>query len=398
MTEAEIERLDREDPFAGRRADFAIPEGVIYLDGNSLGPPTRWAAERLRVTAVEEWGAKLIHGWSECGWMELPSRLGDRIAHLIGASPGTVVVADSTSVNLMKALAAALALQPFRRTILTEEGAFPTDGYIAQGLCRFLDRTRRVKAVRADAIEGALNDDTAVLLLTETCYRTARRHDLARLTAAAHAVGALTVWDLAHSAGAHPLDVTAAKADFAVGCGYKYLNGGPGAPAFIYVAPEHANAPAIIPGWMGHAEPFAFEGAYRPAPGATRMRTGTPDILSMRALEAGLDAFEGVDLEALRAKTMRLGDLFIAGVGERPGLTLLSPRDAAARGGHVAYAHTRAQAALEALRVRGVIADFRPPNVLRFGFAALYLSHRDVFEASQILRAVLSDLEDSSAA
>lgn len=389
----DIAALDRADPLAGRRADFLIPDGVIYLDGNSLGPLTKAARARIARTATDEWGGMLIRGWREAGWFTAPGRAGDRIGALIGAPPGSVTVADSTSVNLFKCLAAALAMRPDRHVVLTDHGNFPTDLHIAEGLIAGLGAGRALETVAPEDVAGAIDERVAVVMLTEVDYRTARRHDMAAITRRAHEAGALTLWDLSHSAGAMEIDLTGAGADFAVGCGYKYLNGGPGAPAFLYVRPERqSRVRPLIAGWMGHEAPFAFERDHRPAAGIGRMRTGTPPVLSLAALDAALDAFDGVDMAAIRAKSVSLTACFIEEVERRRpegALTLLSPRDPAARGSHVAFAHPEGQAVMQALIARGVIGDFRTPDVLRFGFAPLYLSHADTAEAARILAEVL---------
>ncbi|WP_374624020.1 aminotransferase class V-fold PLP-dependent enzyme, partial [Devosia sp.] len=293
--------LDRTDPLAFARARFSLPDGVIYMDGNSLGALPRGVRERVDAVVATQWGDGLIRSWNTHDWIDLPARLGDRIARLVGAEPGTIVVADSTSVNLFKVLVAALRLRPDRRVILTERGNFPTDSYIAAGVAQVLERGHELREADADSLTAMLDDSVAVLLLTEVNYRTGARLDMAALTAAAHAAGALTVWDLAHSAGALPVWLGAAGADFAVGCGYKYLNGGPGAPAFVYAAPRHLDGLSQpLSGWLGHAAPFSFAPTYRPASGIGSMRVGTPPILSMSALDAALDAFEGIDLALVK--------------------------------------------------------------------------------------------------
>ncbi len=385
-----------------RRDQFDLPEGIVYLDGNSLGPLPRRVPARLEKAVREEWGGLLIRGWNEgcdgLGWLDLPARVGDRIAALIGAPPGSVIAGDSTTVNVIKTLSAALALQaedaPERRVVLSDSGNFPTDLYAAREFCAALGRGVALKVVAPEQVADAIDGDVAVLMLTEVDYRTGRLHDMAALTARAHEAGALTLWDLAHSAGALPVDLTGAAADFAVGCGYKYLNGGPGAPAFAYAAPRLAGRMrSALSGWMGHEAPFAFDPDYRPAPGADRLRVGTPPVLSMIALEAALEVWEGVDLQALRARSMALGDLFIAEVerrcGAEPGLRLVSPRDAAARGSQVSFAHPEGYAVMRALIARGVIGDFRAPDMMRFGFAPLYVGEQDVTRAAAALEDIL---------
>lgn len=378
--------------FAATRALFQLPEGVIYLDGNSLGPLPKAAALRLARMVTQEWGELLIRGWTEAGWIDMPSRIGDRIARLIGAPPGTVVVGDTLSIKVYQALASALELVPDRRVILSDSGNFPSDLYMAEALCRTLGRGHRLVTVPPEEVEAAIGPDTAVLMLTEVDYRSGRRHDMARLTAAAHAAGALTLWDLAHSAGALPVDLAGAGADFAVGCSYKYLNAGPGAPAFIYVAPRWAEAarPALA-GWMGHEAPFAFEPGYRPARGIERMRVGTPPILHLAVLDAALDVWEIADIRDVRARSIELSEAFIAAVEAAcPTLALASPRDPEMRGSQVSFRHPEGYAIMQALIARGVIGDFRAPDILRFGFAPLYLGMEEVLRAADILAEVMA--------
>ena len=376
-----------------RRDRFTLPDGIIYLDGNSLGALPAAAPDRVARTVAAEWGVDLITSWNRHDWIGLPQRIGARIAALVGARDDEVVACDSTSINLFKLLAAALAARPGRRTILTEEGNFPTDLYMAEGLAALTGATLR--AVPAGAIEEALGDDVAVLALTHVDYRSARRHDMASLTAAAHHAGALALWDLSHSAGAIAVDLNGAKADLAVGCGYKYLNGGPGAPAFLYVRRDLQDGLANpLSGWMGHAAPFAFAPAYAPAQGISRFLTGTPPVIAMAALEAGLATFDGIDMRAIEAQSALLSETFITAVEERcPALALASPRDPAARGSHVVFAHADAYPIMQALIARGVIGDVREPDLLRFGFAPLYNSVDEVAAAA----AVLADIMDSRA-
>lgn len=386
--------LDAADPLAARRGDFALPAGTIYLDGNSLGALPRATPARVAKVIEAQWGQDLITSWNRHHWLDLPRRIGDKIARLIGAAPGEVMVADSTSVNLFKLLAAALPLAPGRNTILTEADNFPTDLYIAEGLIALLGGRHRLKRVAGDAIAGAIDEDTALVLLTHVNYRTGAMHDLAALTAAAHEKGALILWDLAHSAGAVPLDLNAAAADFAIGCGYKYLNGGPGAPAFLWVAARHhARCRPPLTGWLGHAQPFAFEETYRPAPGIARFQCGTPPILALAALEEGVDGVLAAPIAALREKSLRLGEIFIAAVEAHTaghGLTLLSPRAPERRGSQVSFTHPEGYPVMQALIARGVIGDFRAPDILRFGFAPLYLRYVDIWDAAQALGEVLA--------
>lgn len=385
---------DRADKLAPHRAAFALPDGVIYLDGNSLGAAPKAAHARIAQVIAAEWGVDLITSWNRHGWIDLPLRVGDKIARLIGAAPGEVAVADSTSVNLFKVLAAALRLRPERTTVLSLRDNFPTDLYTAEGVIGVLGHRHRLSLVAADEVTAALDQGTAAVLLTQVDYRTGAMFDMGEVTRAAHAAGALVIWDLAHSAGALPVDLNAAWADFAVGCGYKYLNGGPGAPAFVFVPRRHqADFVQPLSGWLGHAAPFAFEPSYRPAPGIARALCGTPPILSLAALEVGVDTVLAADLAALRAKSMALGDLFIQLVegqgGDGLGLSLASPRAAARRGSQVSFRHAEGYAVVQALIARNVIGDFRSPDLLRFGFAPLYVRFVDVFDAAAALIEVL---------
>ena len=325
--------------------------------------------------------------------MDQPMQLGDRVGRLIGAAPGSVTLGDTLSIKVFQALAAALALNPVRKTILSDSGNFPSDLYIAEGLAGLLAQGHRLKTVAPEAVADALDDDTAVLMLTEVDYRTGRRHDMAALTRAAQAAGALTVWDLAHSAGALEVDVAGTRADFAVGCTYKYLNGGPGAPAFIYVAPRHAEAarPALA-GRLGHDAPYAYEPDYRHGAGVARMRVGTPPVIQMAALEAALDIWDGVDMPALQARSLALSDRFIAAVEAAcPDLTLASPRDPSERGSQVSFRHPEGYAIIQALIARGVIGDFRAPDILRFGVTPLYIGEVEIDRAVDILADVMRD-------
>ena len=377
--------------FAATRALFQLPDGVVYLDGNSLGPLPRAAAARVARTLTDEWGEMVITGWNRAGWMAQPVALGDRIGRLIGAEPGAVVVGDTLSIKVYQALAAALALRPDRPRVLSDRGNFPTDLYMAEGLLASLARGHVLDLVAPEEVAGAIGPDLAVLMLTEVDYRTGRRHDMAALTRAAHEAGALVIWDLAHSAGALPVDLAAVGADFAAGCTYKYLNGGPGAPAFIYVAPRHADTvrPALS-GWLGHDAPFAFELGYRPGTGIERMRVGTPPVIQMAALEAALDIWDEVDMDALRARSIALSQRFIDGVEAAvPDLALASPRDPARRGSQVSFAHPEGYAIMQALIARGVIGDFRAPDILRFGIAPLYVGEADIDRAVAVLAEVL---------
>jgi len=397
---AACQALDAADPLAPLRARFDLPPGVIYLDGNSLGARPRAALERAQQVVAREWGHDLIRSWNDAGWFALPKRLGDRLAPLIGAGAGEVVVTDTTSLNLFKALAAALAIQqdaaPARKVIVTERSNFPTDIYMADGLARWLDRGYTVRLVDApDELDAAIDADCAMLMLTHVNYRTGRQHDMAALTALAHARGALAVWDLAHSAGAVPLDLHAADADFAVGCTYKYLNGGPGAPAFIWVPEKHQAAfRHPLTGWWSHAAPFAMAHGFEAADGIGRALCGTQPVVSLALVECGLEIFEETTMEALRAKSLALTDLFIALVELRcmmHPLDLVTPRDHAQRGSHVSFVHPHGYAVMQALIARGVIGDYREPGIMRFGFTPLYTSFADVWDAVDILADILDD-------
>jgi kynureninase len=399
MTREEALALDAADPLAPHRRAFMLPEGVIYLDGNSLGALPAATPARLKETVEREWGSGLIRSWNDAHWMDAPRRVGAKIARLIGAQPDEVICADSTSINLFKVLAAALALQAkdARRTVLlSERGNFPTDLYVAQGLAHLSGR-HELRLLAADKLAAALDDRVAVLLLTHVNFKTGAMHDLAALTRRAHEAGALVIWDLAHSAGALPVDLGAADADFAVGCGYKYLNGGPGAPAFVMASRRMLAALAPLPfaqpltGWIGHRAPFDFGPAYAPAPGIERFAVGTPSILALAALDAGIDTVLAAGIDALRAKSVALTERFIAQVEAHcPALTLVSPRGAALRGSQVCFAHPDAYAIVQALIARGVIGDFRAPDVLRFGFAPLYVRHVDVHDAAAALADVMA--------
>lgn len=385
--------LDREDPLAPFRDELVVPEGVIYLDGNSLGALPKKTPERLREVVENEWGASLIRSWNEHGWIHFPRRLGDRIAPIVGASPGEVVAADSTSVNLFKVLGAALGLRPERRVIVSERENFPTDVYVAQGLVELLGSRHELRLVGRSELDEAVDGSVAAVMLTHVNFRTGEMHDMAELTRRAHERGALAIWDLSHSAGAVPLHLDRDGVDFAVGCGYKYLNGGPGAPAFLFVAREHQGAVRPpLSGWMGHEAPFAFETDYRPAPGIERHLCGTPSVLAMAALEVGVEMMARADMERVREKSKRLGELFLRLVEERAsglGLEPACPLDPEARGSQVSLRHDRAYAVMQALIARGVIGDFRAPDILRFGLTPLYLRYVDVWDAVTALKEVL---------
>lgn len=384
----EVRALDGADALWGFRDRFVLPEGVIYLDGNSLGALPRAAIARQRALVEEEWGSELIRSWNTRGWIEAPQRIGAKIAPLIGARPNEVIVADSTSVNLFKLIVAAAALSD-RPALLTEAGNFHTDLHIASGAAE-LTGLRLDIAPRGE-IEGRLGPETNLLLLTHVHYKSADRFDMAAITVRARAAGALAIWDLSHSAGAVPLDLNRDGAELAVGCGYKYLNGGPGAPAFLYVA-EHLQDRLLSPlrGWMGHAEPFAFTDDYRPAPGIDRVLAGTPPMLSLAALESGVESFGDTGMEVIWAKSIALFDLFADLVEEHgPALACISPRDPDRRGSHISFRHPHAFEICQALIADGVIGDFRAPDVVRFGLTPLYLSFEDVWEAVRRLRTIL---------
>jgi kynureninase len=378
--------------FAATRAAFDLPDGMIYLDGNSLGPLPCAAKARVAETITAEWGKQLIKGWNDAGWMAAPARVGDRIARLVGAEPGSIVLGDTLSIKVFQALAAAIKLNPERRVILSDTGNFPSDLYMAEGLISLLPEGYELRTVAPEDVASSLTNDIAVLMLTEVDYRSGRLHDMAALTAAAHANGIVTVWDLAHSAGAIEVRLSDANADFAVGCTYKYLNGGPGAPAFIYVAPRHAeSAEPALSGWLGHSSPFAFEPRYRAGTGIERMRVGTPPVLQIAALDAALDVWDGVDMADVRAASIRLSERFRAHVASKcPDLTLASPETPEARGSQLSFAHPEGYAVMQALISEGVIGDFRAPDRLRFGFTPLFLSEDDIDRAVDILADILN--------
>jgi kynureninase len=380
----DLSALDRADPLTRFRDLFELPDGVIYLDGNSLGPLPKATRPRLADVVQREWAHDLIRSWRTNGWMALPLRVGEKIGRVIGAEPGCTIAGDSTSVNLFKALAAALTLRPERRIILSERGNFPTDLYIADGLARLLGRGHVVQAVESDAIEVALDERVAVLMLTHIDFRSGRVHDMARLTRAAHAAGAVTVWDLSHSAGAAPLDVAGAGADFALGCGYKFLNGGPGAPGYLYTASRHHDLAMPLTGWMGHANPFDFAPDYVPAAGIGRALVGTPAVLGLAALEVGVDLVLSADMEAMRTKSLRMTELFIEAT-TKAGFRVVTPRDPARRGSQVCVTHPEAASIMQGLIARGVIGDFRPPDVLRFGITPLTLRYVEIGAAVEAM-------------
>ena len=410
MTRDDCVTLDTQDPLAKHRGKFVIPAGVIYLDGNSLGALPRAAIDRVARVVEHEWGEGLIRSWNTAGWIELPRRVGAKIAHLIGAQTHEVICADSTSVNLFKVLTTALRLQASRpkvslrerKVILSETTNFPTDLYVAQGVIDLLGQGHEIRLVEFDEVADAIDDRTAVVMLTHVNFRTGAMHDMSALTSRAHGAGALAVWDLSHSAGAVPVDMNGAGADFAVGCGYKYLNGGPGAPAFVFAASRHLAAISDdtyaqpLSGWLGHHAPFEFVADYQPAASIDRYAVGTPSIVALSALEVGVDTVLAAGIDALRAKSIALTRLFIELIEQRCselGLTLASPRTASHRGSQVCWSHPHAYAVMRALIQRGVIGDFRSPDIVRFGFAPLYVSYADVWDAVQALHQVLAERE-----
>lgn len=376
-----------------RKDLFSLPEGVIYLDGNSLGPLPTGVASTVQHVVNTQWGGELIRGWNSAGWMEQPTRVGDRVAALIGAAPGSVVMGDTLSIKVFQALSAALTLRPERRVILSDNGNFPTDLYMAEGLIDLKQADYELRIVAPEAVADAIDETIAVVMLTEVDYRSGRLHDMQAISRRAAESGAIMLWDLAHSAGAIEVDLTRSHCEFAVGCTYKYLNGGPGSPAFIYVRPDIVDAvkPALA-GWLGHDAPFAFEPAYRAAKGIERLRVGTPSVIQLSALEAALDVWEGTSMSAIRAASIALSEQFIDAVEARcPQLTLASPRDPVKRGSQVSFHFEHGFAAMQALIDRGVIGDFRAPDIMRFGITPLYLDAADIAAALDILEDVMTN-------
>jgi kynureninase len=393
---ASILNLDRDDPLRSKRDAFLLPNGVIYLDGNSLGPLPKAALREVKAAAEQEWGEGLIGSWNAAGWFDLAARLGDRIAHLIGAAPGESVVTDTTSINIYKAIHAGLNLRPGRSIVVAEGAGFPTDIYMTEGVLSVRRDIRlKLEGIDAASIEELLSDDVAVVLVNHVDYRTGVLRDMAALTRRIHGAGAIAIWDLCHSVGVLKVDLNANGADFAVGCTYKYLNGGPGAPAFVFAARRHhGNLAQPLRGWWGHAQPFAFDHSYRPGEGIRPMLCGTQPILSMRALAGALEVWTDVDLGELREKSLGLTDLFIALVEEgcaAIGVTLAAPRERTLRGSQVSFRHPHAYEIVQALIERGVIGDFRSPDYMRFGFAPLYLSYADIYTAARILQDILAN-------
>jgi len=379
--------------FAATKAMFHLPEGILYLDGNSLGPLPKAAATGVQRMMSDEWGQMLITGWNKAGWMGLPTGLGDRIGRLIGAEAGSVVVGDTLSIKVYQAVASALELNPKRKVVLSDNGNFPSDLYMADGLLRSLGAEYELRVVDPENVADALTEEIAVLMLTEVDYRTGRKHDMKALTELAHANGVVTVWDLAHSAGAIPVDLAGCNADFAVGCTYKYLNGGPGAPAFVYVAPRLApNVRPALSGWLGHEAPFNFDLDYRPGAGIERMRVGTPPVIQMTALSAAMDVWDMADIADVRTKSIELTEMFIERVEATcPDLELASPRDPEQRGSQISFRFQEGYAAMQALIARGVVGDFRAPNIMRFGFTPLYVDENDVAQAADILADIMTN-------
>ncbi|PKQ01122.1 MAG: kynureninase [Alphaproteobacteria bacterium HGW-Alphaproteobacteria-13] len=395
LDRAACEAMDAADVLAPLRERFVLPDGMIYLDGNSLGAMPRDAAARAQDVVTREWGVDLIKSWNSAGWFDLPVRLGDKLAPLIGAGEGEVVVCDSTSQNLFKVLSAAVAMRPDRRVLILEGSNFPTNNYIAQGVAAATGGRVEVRLCEKDEIADAIGEDTIAVAITHVHFKSGHVHDMAAITARAQAAGALAIWDLCHSAGAMPVDLNGAGADFAVGCTYKYLNGGPGSPAFLFAAKRHqGQARQPVTGWWGHAAPFAFEPGYRPQGDIRQFLIGTQPILSMALVEVGLDIHLSADMEAIRAKSMALTDLFVRLVEQRcagHGFTLASPRDAAARGSQVSFAHADGYPIMRALIAAGVIGDFRAPDTVRFGFTPLYVRYADVWDAVDRLAAIMDD-------
>jgi kynureninase len=391
VTPDQAAKLDADDPIAFARERFQLPAGKIYLDGKSLGALPAMTPVALTDVVKRQWGGDLIASWNDHGWIDWPIHVAARLAPIVGARPDELVIADSTSVSLFKLLAAAVRARPGRRTIVVQQRDFATDLYVAQGLASMLDL--EVRAVGPDEIVEAIDEDVAAVLVSHVDYRSGAVHDMTAVNASAHASGSLAIWDLSHSAGAIEIDLIAAGTRLAVGCGYKYLNGGPGAPAFMFVARDlRDELRSPLQGWMGHADPFAFVDDYRPAPGIAKFLTGTPSILALAALDAGLATFEGIPMTVLEAKSRQLSQMFIDTVEARcrDEVGLASPCDPARRGSHVVFSHPEGYAVMQALIARGVIGDFRAPDLMRFGFAPLYNSFADVFRAAEILAEVLT--------
>ncbi len=394
MTLDEAKQLDAQDPLAFTRDRFSIPDGLIYLDGNSLGALPAATQARIRELIADQWGTDLISSWTKHDWIDAPVRIAAKLAPIVGATADELVIADSTSVCLFKLLSAAVRARPGKRVILTQTGNFPTDTYVAEGLAEM--QGLELRRAAPDDLIAAIDDDTAVVTLTHVDYRSGARFDMRAINQAARAVGALVVWDLSHSAGAVELDLNGSGSELAIGCGYKYLNGGPGAPAFLYVAKavqDEIRTP--LQGWMGHSEPFAFEESYRPVTGMARFLTGTPSVIALTALDAGLDTFDGVPMADLQAKSRALLEIFVGEVEARCGgeVRLYGPRDIADRGSHVCFAHDQAYAVMQALIASGVVGDFRAPDLMRFGFTPLYTRFEDAWRGADALARILATRE-----
>ena len=381
-----------------KKEAFILPEGMIYLDGNSLGPMPKGVADRVATMLRDEWSQMLIKGWNKAGWMALPEQVGNMVGNLIGAPTGSVVMGDTLSIKVFQALASAVKMVPDRRVILSDTGNFPSDLYIAEGLVGLLGQGYELRTVAPEEVTSAISDDVAVVMLTEVDYRSGRMHDMKAVTKRCHDNGSVMIWDLAHSAGAIPVDLHGSNCEFAVGCTYKYFNGGPGAPAFIYVRPDLADTvePALS-GWLGHRQPFDFDLNYTPAKGIERMRVGTPPIIQMAALEVAMKVWDGIDMQDVRAASVALQEQFIAEVEANvPQLTLASPRGSAVRGSQVSFQFEHGYAAMQALIDRDVIGDFRAPDIMRFGFTPLYLDAADVSRAVAVIKDVMdNDLWDN---
>lgn len=393
ITKAYCQKLDKKDPLAPLRKAFYLPKGKINMDGNSLGSLPKSTKKRLQEVVQKEWGEGMIASWSQAGWFESPIRVGNKIAPLIGANEGEVIVADTTSVNIFKALCAAISLNKGRQIMLSEKGNFPTDLYMMQGIASFSEGRLINKVVEPSVILEELTEEVAVLLLTQVHYKTAAIKDMKTITQKAHEKGILVVWDLSHSVGSIEVALNDCQVDFAVGCGYKFLNGGPGAPAFMYVAKRHQQkALSILSGWMGHQDPFAFTDEYTPAPNIARFRCGTPGILSMAALENGVDLFGQTTIKDLRQKAIQLSHLFMELMAQECGdfgFTLASPAEDEKRAGHVAYSHEEGHGIYQAIKKEGVVSDFRTPDILRFGITPMYLRFQDIFKVVNIIKAVM---------
>ncbi len=397
ITRSDCEVLDRDDPLAPFRDEFILPEGVVYLDGNSLGARPRAALERAHQLLDQEWGIDLIRSWNSAGWWDLPTSLGDKLAHLIGADEGEVVVTDSTGINIFKVMSSALTLRPDRRVIVMEGSNFPTNNYTVQGLVEQLGGGYDIRFVEEAGLEAAITDDVAAVFLTQVHYKSGRRLDMAALTGKTHDVGAISIWDLCHSAGAFEVELNRCNVDFAVGCTYKYLNGGPGSPAFVFVAKRHQGVSSQpLTGWWGHKAPFAFERDYRPATDICQMKTGTQPMLSLAVAEVGIDLMIGANMYEVRRKSLAMTELFIALFDQRCtgyDMDLVTPRDGRERGSQVSLLHKHGYAIVQAMIARGVIGDFRAPDNMRFGFAPLYLSYTDVWDAVENLVQIMESGE-----